>query len=75
MPKSESKANKLWNRDVNRLNCARTNQNLSQILIDFGKVNCAEISASLTKRKLFGTRVNKTTVEWSLRNQAASQIQ
>lgn len=36
MPKSESKANKLWNRDVNRLNCARTNQNSSLILIDFG---------------------------------------
>lgn len=36
MPKSESKENKLWNRDVNRLDCARTNQNSSLILIDLG---------------------------------------
>lgn len=35
MLKSESKANKLWNRDVNRLDCARTNKNSSLILIDF----------------------------------------
>lgn len=36
MPKSESMTNKLWNRDVNRLDFARTNQNSSLISIDFG---------------------------------------